>query len=147
MQKRITPFLWFDGDARKPAKFYASIFKKTKILDRSEFSSTFELEGQRMIAFNGGPHFQFSPAISFLVSCKTQKEVDHYWKKLGSKGKPGHCGWLTDRFGVTWQIVPEILEELLSDSNREKADRAHEAMMKMKKLDIAKLKKAHAGKR
>ena len=101
MRKKITPFLWFNGDARKPAKFYASVFKKSKILDSSPMSATLDLDGQHLILFNGGPHFQFTPAISLFVSCKTQAEIDHYWKKLGARGKPGQCGWLTDRFGVS----------------------------------------------
>jgi len=145
MSKKITPFLWFNGSAEQAAKFYTSVFKKSKILHSDPMSSEFQLDGQRFIALNGGPHYKFTPAVSFFVSCKTQSEVDYYWKKLSAGGKPGRCGWLQDKFGISWQIVPEILGDLLGDDDEEKSARAMKAMMKMTKLDIAKLKKAHLG--
>jgi predicted 3-demethylubiquinone-9 3-methyltransferase (glyoxalase superfamily) len=157
MQK-ITPFLWFNGQAEAAAKFYTSIFKKSKIGKISRYGDefpdkqgsvmtvSFKLEGQEFIALNGDTDFKFTPAISFFVLCKTQKEVDHFWKKLSVGGKAIQCGWLTDKFGVTWQIVPEILLKLISDKDKAKASRAMRAMMKMVKLDIAMLEKAHGGK-
>jgi predicted 3-demethylubiquinone-9 3-methyltransferase (glyoxalase superfamily) len=156
MQK-ITPFLWFDGKAEKAAKFYTSIFKHSQLLDVARYgeagpgpkgsvmTATFSLEGQEFIALNAGPMFKFTPAISFFVKCKTQKEVDYYWDKLSKGGKKIQCGWLTDKFGVTWQIVPTVLGELLQDKDREKANRVMKAMMKMVKLDIRRLKQAYAG--
>lgn len=145
MSQKITPFLWFDGQAEQAAKFYTSIFTKAKIVTVSSTSARFRLEGLEFIAFNGGPQFKFTPAISLFVSCKTQKEVDYFWKKLSAGGEIQRCGWLKDRFGVSWQIVPSILGDLLGDDDEEKAGRAMKAMLKMKKLDIAKLKRAHAG--
>ncbi len=147
MSQKIRPFLWFDGQAEQAAKFYTSIFKRSKTVSVSPMSATFRLEGQEFIGFNGGPQFRFTPAISFFVSCNTQNEVDYFWKKLSVGGKIQQCGWLQDKFGVSWQIVPSILGDLLGDDDDEKAKRAMEAMLKMKKLDIAKLKKAHAGPR
>ncbi len=146
MSQKITPFLWFDGQAEQAAKFYTSIFKKSKIVNVSPMAAKFRLEGQEFIALNGGPQFKFTPAISFFVSCKTQKEVDYYWKKLSAGGEIQQCGWLKDKFGLSWQIVPSILGDLLGDDDERKASRAMESMLKMKKLDIAKLKKAHAAK-
>jgi predicted 3-demethylubiquinone-9 3-methyltransferase (glyoxalase superfamily) len=143
--KKITIFLWYNGKAQQAAKLYTSIFKKsknTKILDSNPMSTTFTLEGREFVAFNGGPAFKFTEATSFFVSCKTQQEVDYYWKKLSAGGKIQRCGWLKDRFGVSWQIVPSILGDLIGDDDREKANRAIRAMMGMKKLDIAKLKKS-----
>lgn len=155
MQK-ITPFLWFDTQAEEAMNFYTSLFKDSKILSISRYgdtgpgpkgkvmSVTFELNGQTFYALNGGPHFSFTPAISFFVSCETQEEIDHYWNGLlEGGGKPNQCGWLTDKFGVTWQIVPTILSALLNDPDPAKANRTMKAMMKMIKLDIASLQKAH----
>ena len=141
MQK-ITPFLWFDGQAEAAAKFYTSIFKNSKIENVSPMSATFQLEGQKFMALNGGPMFKFSPAISFFVSCETQKEIDYFWKKLSAGGEKQQCGWLKDKFGVSWQIVPPILGELLSDEDDAKSNRVMQAMLKMTKLDIRKLKQA-----
>lgn len=146
MPKKITPFLWFNGKAEQAARFYTQIFKKSKLIDVNPMSATFELEGQRFMALNGGPEFKFTPAISFFVSCKSQNEIDYYWKKLSDHGKPGRCGWLVDRYGVSWQIIPSILGDLLGDPDEEKSGRAMAAMLKMKKLDIELLKKAHRGK-
>ncbi len=141
MQK-ITPFLWFDGQAEEAARFYTSIFKKSKIESISPMSATFRLDGVKFIALNGGPQFKFTEAISFFVSCKTQKEIDYFWQKLSAGGEKSRCGWLKDRFGVSWQIVPPILGELLNDEDDEKSNRVMQAMLKMTKLDIKKLKQA-----
>ena len=156
MQK-ITPFLWFDGTAEEAMRFYTSIFKNSKVGDVTRYgqagpgpkgsvmSCTFELEGQEFIVLNDGPMFKFSPAISFFVKCETQAEIDHFWDKLLAGGKAQQCGWLTDKYGVTWQIVPTILGELLQSKDAEKSQRAMRAMMQMIKLDIAALKKAFEG--
>jgi predicted 3-demethylubiquinone-9 3-methyltransferase (glyoxalase superfamily) len=145
MQK-ITPFLWFDGQAEEAARFYTSIFKKSKIESISPMSTTFRLDGVKFIALNGGPQFKFTEAISFFVSCKTQKEIDYFWQKLSAGGEKSRCGWLKDRFGVSWQIVPPILGELLNDEDDKKSNRVMQAMLKMTKLDIKKLKQAAKGK-
>ena len=145
MQK-ITPFLWFDGQAEEAARFYTSIFKKSKIESISPMSATFRLDGVKFIALNGGPQFKFTEAISFFVSCKTQKEIDYFWRKLSAGGEKSRCGWLKDRFGVSWQIVPPILGELLNDEDDKKSNRVMQAMLKMTKLDIKKLKQAAKGK-
>lgn len=155
MQK-ITPFLWFDTQALEAAKFYVSVFKKSsKILRVSRYGEgapgpkgsvmvvEFQLEGQRFQALNGGPHFKFSPAFSFFVSCKTQKEVDGYWKKLlAGGGEPSRCGWLTDKFGLSWQIVPEVLGTLMASKDAAKATRVMTAMLTMVKLDVGALEAA-----
>ena len=141
MQK-ITPFLWFDGQAEEAAKFYTSIFKDSKIVSASPMSATFELAGQKFIALNGGPQFKFTEAISFFVSCETQEEIDYFWAKLSAGGSEQQCGWLKDRFGVSWQIVPPILGELLGDEDGAKAQRVAQAMFQMVKLDIKKLQQA-----
>jgi predicted 3-demethylubiquinone-9 3-methyltransferase (glyoxalase superfamily) len=154
MQK-ITPCLWFDGQAEDAARFYTSIFKRSKIGSITRYGEgapmpkgtalvvPFTLEGQAYIALNGGPHYKFTPAISLSVDCKTQKEVDFYWDKLcAGGGQPGPCGWLTDRYGVSWQIVPTVLPKLLYGK---KAGPVMGAMMQMSKLDIAALQKASKG--
>lgn len=155
MQK-ITPFLWFDGQAEEAMKFYTSIFKNTKTGSVSRYgdagpgpkgsvmSATFELEGQKFMALNGGPHFKFTPAISFFVNCETQEEVDELWEKLSAGGAKNRCGWLTDKFGVSWQIIPTALGELLGDKDPEKSKRVMQAMLQMDKIDIEGLKRAHA---
>ena len=163
MQK-ITPFLWFNGNAEQAAKFYTSVFKKSKIhsITRCPESVTkctgqpkgsvltveFDIEGQRFTGLNGGPNFPFTEAISFVVRCKTQAQIDYYWKKLSSGGgKEVQCGWLKDKFGVAWQIVPEgLMEKMLSSKDPERVDRVMAAVMQMMKLDIKKLKAAYAGK-
>ena len=157
MQK-ITPFLWFQGEAEEAARFYTSIFKRAKLgkilhygdefphLKGKVLTVEFQIEGQDFTALNGESDFQITPAISLFVRCKTQKEVDRLWNKLSKGGKEIQCGWVTDKFGVTWQIVPELLLELLRDKDKEKAGRTMRAMMKMVKLDIAELKRAHRGK-
>ncbi len=157
MQK-ITPFLWFNNEAEEAAKFYTSIFKKSKILQIARYNENgakasgkpkgsvmtvrFRLEGQDFMALNGGPQFKFNEAVSFVVNCRTQAEVDYYWKKLSAGGKEIQCGWLKDKYGVTWQIVPNILGELLGSRNPAKSERVMEALVKMVKLDIRKLKAA-----
>jgi predicted 3-demethylubiquinone-9 3-methyltransferase (glyoxalase superfamily) len=153
MQK-ITPFLWFDHQAEEAMNFYVSIFKNSQAGKVTRYgkagpgpegtvmSATFQLEGQDFMALNGGPLYKFSPAISLFVSCETQQEVDELWTKLSAGGRPNRCGWLDDKFGVTWQIIPTILGKLLQGDDPEKAQRTMQAMLKMDKLDIAKLKQA-----
>lgn len=153
MQK-ITPFLWFDTQAEEAAKFYTSTFPNSRIVTVARYGDAgpgpkgsvmtveFELDGQRMIALNGGPQFKFTEAISLSVDCKDQAEVDHYWNKLLQGGKESQCGWLKDRYGLSWQINPTVLGEMLSDPDPKKAKRVMEAMLKMKKIDIAALKAA-----
>src|SRR5262249_1232765 len=153
MQK-ITPFLWFDGQAEEAMNFYTSIFKNSKIKRISRYgeggpgakgtvmTGSFQLEGQEFMALNGGPMFKFSPAISCLVNCQTQEEVDELWEKLSAGGQKDQCGWLKDKFGVSWQIIPTILGELLQHKDVQKAKRVMDAMLQMDKLDIAALKRA-----
>jgi predicted 3-demethylubiquinone-9 3-methyltransferase (glyoxalase superfamily) len=154
MQK-ITPFLWFDGKAEEAMHFYTSIFKNSKIGNVSRYgdadpgpkgsvmSATFQLDGQEFYALNGGPHFTFTPAISFFVNCKTQEEVDELWNKLSEGGEKGRCGWLKDKFGLSWQIIPSALGELLHDKDPRKSGRVMQAMMKMDKIDIEGLQQAY----
>ncbi|RAK60510.1 VOC family protein [Phenylobacterium hankyongense] len=153
MQK-IHPFLWFDDQAEEAMNFYVSIFKNSKILNvvrygesgpgpkGSVMTADFELEGQRFTALNGGPHFKFTEAVSFVVDCKDQAEVDELWDRLTEGGQASQCAWLKDKFGLSWQIVPTVLVELLSDPDRAKAGRVMQAMMQMTKIDIAKLRAA-----
>jgi predicted 3-demethylubiquinone-9 3-methyltransferase (glyoxalase superfamily) len=151
---RITPFLWFETESQEAAEFYTSVFPNSKITkvttrpDRSDepvLTVEFELDGQRFIALNGGPQFSFTEAVSFDVKCQTQEDVDGYWETLSEGGEEGPCGWLKDRFGLSWQIVPEVLPRLLADPDREKADRVFSAMMKMGKIEIAELERAAEG--
>ena len=151
MQK-ITPFLWFDGKAEEAARFYVSIFKNSKVVSvtRNEgpgpegtvMVASFELDGQNFLALNGGAQFTFTPAVSFLVNCQTQEEVDEFWEKLSEGGEKQRCGWLKDKYGLSWQIVPTVLPELLQDKDPEKRKRVMAAMLKMIKLDIEQLKGA-----
>jgi len=154
MQK-ITPFLWFDSKAEEAANFYVSVFKNSKIVSimrygeagpgpkGSVMSATFQLDGQDFIALNGGPMFTFSPAISFFVNCESQEEVDKLWEKLSEGGGKQRCGWLKDKYGVSWQIIPTVLGQLLQDKDREKSQRVMNAMLQMDKLDITTLKQAY----
>lgn len=158
MQK-ITPYLWFEDNAEEAAKFYTSIFKNSRVINITHYGEsaaevsgrpkgtvttvTFELEGQRFMALNGGPIFKFSPAISFLVSCETQQEVDDLWEKLSEGGQVEQCGWLKDKVGVSWQIVPNILGEMIKDKDAKKSERVIKAMLQMKKIDIQGLRKAY----
>lgn len=143
--RRITPFLWYDGNALEAAKFYCKIFKHSKVLSASSMSVTFELDGQVFYALNAGSQFKFTPAISFFVTCKDQKEVDYYWENLLKGGASSRCGWLTDKFGLSWQVVPQALGECLNGKDAIGARRAMEAMMHMVKLDVKKLKAAYKG--
>jgi predicted 3-demethylubiquinone-9 3-methyltransferase (glyoxalase superfamily) len=144
MQK-ITTFLWFNTQAEEAANFYVSIFKNSKVLSVNPMTVTFQLEGQSFHALNGGPQFTFTPAISLFVDCETQAEVDDLWKKLTAGGSEEPCGWLKDKYGLSWQIIPRALGRMLGDQDRTKADRALQAMLKMKKIDIAKLTAAFEG--
>jgi predicted 3-demethylubiquinone-9 3-methyltransferase (glyoxalase superfamily) len=163
MSNAIVPCLWFDTQAEDAARFYTGIFKNSTIGTITRYSEAgrevhgraagtvmtveFDLNGQKFTALNGGPHFKFNEAISFQIMCQNQQEVDHYWNKLSQGGDPSaqQCGWLKDKFGVSWQVVPTPLLEMLTDSDREKADRTMEAMLQMKKLDIAELERAYEG--
>jgi len=153
LRQKITPMLWFDGDAEEAARLYVSIFDDaeighvSRIPDGTTLVVEFTLAGQRFTALNGGPQYSFTPAVSFVVDCDTQEEVDRYWDLLSEGGPPEaqQCGWLQDRFGVSWQVVPRQLGEYMSDPDPEKAGRTMQAMLQMKKLDIAGLKHAHDG--
>lgn len=158
MQK-ITPHLWFDNQAEEAMNFYVSVFKNSKVGSISRYgeagtevtgkpkgtvmTATFELEGQEFMALNGGPQFKFTEAISFLVNCETQEEIDEMWEKLSEGGEKGRCGWLKDKYGLSWQIVPPVLGELLQDKDAEKSERVMEAMLQMDKIDIQALKQAY----
>jgi len=152
--KRLTPCLWFDTEAEDAARFYTSVFPNSRIVDLSRYgpaaprpegmvmTATFELDGQRFVALNGGPNFTFNEAISFQVSCENQGEVDRYWDALSDGGEPGPCGWLKDRFGVSWQVIPTVLSELLGDPDRDRSQRVMQAMLNMQKLEIDVLERA-----
>jgi predicted 3-demethylubiquinone-9 3-methyltransferase (glyoxalase superfamily) len=154
MQK-VTPFLWFDNQAEEAANFYTSIFKNSKIVKIARYGEAgpgpagsamtvvFQIEGQEFIGLNGGPHFKFTEAVSFSVDCKSQQEVDEFWEKLSAGGEEGQCGWLKDKYGLSWQVNPTVLGEMLSDPDPQKAKRVMEAMLKMKKIDIAALQQAY----
>jgi predicted 3-demethylubiquinone-9 3-methyltransferase (glyoxalase superfamily) len=156
MQK-ITPMLWFDNEAEEAARFYTSIFKNSKILSISRYGEagpmpagtvmtvSFELEGQEFTALNGGPEFKFTEAISFVVNCRTQEEVDEYWEKLTEGGEEVECGWLKDKYGLSWQITPIVLMEMLQDKDAERAQRVMRAMLQMKKIDVRALRQAYEG--
>jgi predicted 3-demethylubiquinone-9 3-methyltransferase (glyoxalase superfamily) len=153
MQK-INPFLWFDGKAEEAANFYVSVFKESKLVNVARYgdagpgpkgtamSATFDLAGQRFIALNGGPQFKFSEAISFLINCETQQEVDELWEKLSAGGEKSRCGWLKDKYGLSWQVIPKVLGEMLQDKDPKKSQRVMQAMLQMTKIDIARLKQA-----
>ena len=155
---RITPFLWFDNNAEEAMNFYTSIFKNSKIGNITRYgdagpgpkgtvmTATFQLEGQEFMALNGGPIFKFTEAISLFVNCETQEEVDELWEKLSAGAGDGQCGWLKDKFGLWWQIIPKALGEMLGDKDGAKAQRVMQAMLQMKKIDVAKLKQAYEGK-
>lgn len=145
---RVTPFLWYDGEAEEAARFYVAVFKKgSRVLSVSPMSVTFELEGQPFIALNGGPLFKFSEAVSLFVDCRGQREVDYYWRTLSADGQPGRCGWLKDRWGLSWQVVPRALQECINGRDKAGAQRAMEAMLGMGKLDVKKLRDAYRGKK
>ena len=152
---KISPFLWFNDKAEEAANFYISIFKNSRITSVARYGEAgpgpkgsvmtiaFHLDGQDFVGLNGGPHYAFSPAISFWINCETQEEVDHYWDNLSAGGQALQCGWLSDKFGVTWQVVPSILPKLLQDKDPQKSQRVMKAMLQMVKLDIAALKQAY----
>jgi predicted 3-demethylubiquinone-9 3-methyltransferase (glyoxalase superfamily) len=160
---RITPFLWFDNQAEEAAKFYTSVFSSiwgsegTKVGSIARYGeagpgqkgtvmvATFQIDGQEFVALNGGPQFKFTEAVSFVINCKTEKEVDHFWNKLCEGGEESMCGWLKDKYGLSWQVVPVILNQMLTDKDPAKAKRVMEAMLKMRKIDIPLIKKAYAG--
>jgi len=159
IQQRITPFLWFDSQAEEAAKLYCSIFKNSEMGQIVRYGDvgpgpkgqvmivTFKIEGQEFTALNGGPRFKFDEAISFVINCETQEEMDYYWDSLTADGgQESQCGWLKDKFGLSWQIVPTMIGELMSDKDPEKAGRVMQAVMQMKKIDLQKLKDAAAGK-
>jgi predicted 3-demethylubiquinone-9 3-methyltransferase (glyoxalase superfamily) len=157
MQQKITPNLWFDTEAVGAADFYISVFDNSRIVNVAHYNEAgpreagtvmtveFELDGHRFVAINGGPQFKFDEAVSFMISCETQDEVDYYWGRLSEGGEEGPCGWLKDRFGLSWQVVPTGMEELFSDPDPQRAERAMEAMLKMRKIDIAALRSATDG--
>jgi predicted 3-demethylubiquinone-9 3-methyltransferase (glyoxalase superfamily) len=156
-RQKIRTFLWFDKEAEEAARFYTSIFRNSKILDVARYGDagpgpkgsvmivTFQLDGQEFVALNGGPQFKFTEAISLMVSCDTQQEVDELWSRLSAGGAESQCGWLKDRFGLSWQIVPTALTRLLQDPDPAKSKRVMEAMLQMKKIDVAGLERAHRG--
>ncbi len=156
MSQKIKPFLWFDNQAEEAANFYVSVFKNSEVLDVSRYGEggpgepgsamvvSFRLDGQEFAGLNGGPEFKFSEAISFSIDCGDQEEVDYYWNKLSEGGEEGPCGWLKDKYGLSWQVTPRVLIELLQDEDREKANRVMQAMLQMGKIDIAKLQEAYA---
>jgi len=156
MQK-ITPFLWFDNNVEEAVNHYLSIFKNSKVEMMSRYGeggpgpagavmvAKFQLDGMEFLALNGGPHFKFTEAVSFVISCETQDEVDYYWDRLSEGGEESQCGWLKDKFGLSWQVVPSVLGQLVGDPDPEKSGRAMNAMMQMRKLDIAALQSAHDG--
>ena len=157
--QKITPFLWFDDNAEEAVKFYVSIFKNSKIGRMTRYGEegakvsgrpegtvmtiAFQLEGQTFAALNGGPHFKFTEAISLVVNCKTQKEVDELWEKLSEGGEEGQCGWLKDKYGLSWQIVPTVLSKMLQDKDPKKSERVMQALIQMRKFDIKRLKQAY----
>jgi predicted 3-demethylubiquinone-9 3-methyltransferase (glyoxalase superfamily) len=159
--RRITPFLWFDREAEEAANFYVSIFDNSRIKTVHRYGKAghethgmqagsvmtveFEIEGQPLVALNGGPHFKFTEAFSLQVSCDNQDEIDYFWSKLSEGGQESRCGWLKDKYGLSWQIVPAVLPQLLGDADRAKSERAMSALMQMKKFDIAALQRAHSG--
>jgi predicted 3-demethylubiquinone-9 3-methyltransferase (glyoxalase superfamily) len=158
--KKITPCLWFDTQAEEAAKFYASVFKNSKVGKISRYGKEgfevhgkkagtvmtveFEIEGQKFLALNGGPHFKFNEAVSFQVPCETQEEIDYFWSTLAKDGEEGHCGWLKDKFGLSWQVFPRALPEMLTDGNSETAQRVMRSMLQMRKIDLAALRRAQA---
>jgi predicted 3-demethylubiquinone-9 3-methyltransferase (glyoxalase superfamily) len=158
--QKITPCLWFESQAEEAAKFYASVFKNSKIGKISRYgkegfeihgqkagtvmTAEFEIEGQKFVALNGGPHFKFNEAVSFQVHCETQQEIDHFWSKLAEGGQEQPCGWLKDKFGLSWQVIPKALPQMLMDENPEKAQRIMKSMLQMRKIDLAALERARA---
>jgi predicted 3-demethylubiquinone-9 3-methyltransferase (glyoxalase superfamily) len=157
MKQKITPNLWFDTEAEEAANFYISVFKNSRVVDVTHYTENapreagmvmtveFELDGQRFVGINGGPEFTFDEAVSFEIHCEDQDEIDYYWERLSEGGQEGPCGWLKDRFGVSWQIVPEAMDRMLTEGTPEQIDRVVQAFMPMHKIDIAALEAAYAG--
>lgn len=157
MKQRITPNLWFDTEAEDAARFYVSVFKHARIVNVTHYTEAgprpagtvmtveFELDGQRFVGINGGPQFKFDEAVSFEIGCETQEEVDYYWERLSEGGEEGQCGWLKDRYGLSWQVVPTGMEEVFADPDPKRAERAMQAMLGMTKIDIAALRRAADG--
>ena len=157
MPQRITPNFWFDGQAEEAATFYTSVFPNSRVLSKTHYPENspgeagtvmtvlFELDGQRFVGINGGPQFKFDEAVSFEISCETQDDVDYYWEKLTEGGKESQCGWLKDKFGLSWQVVPTGMDEVFADPDPERAQRAMQAMLGMRKLDIGELRRAADG--
>jgi predicted 3-demethylubiquinone-9 3-methyltransferase (glyoxalase superfamily) len=155
MTRKITPFLWFDGNAEEAMNFYVSVFENSEALSVNRYGeagpgpagsvmiATFRLSGQDFIALNGGPTYKFTEAISFMIDCNSQEEVDHFWNKLSEGGETGQCGWLKDKFGLSWQVVPSVLGELMSGDDPDRSGRVMQAMLQMSKRDIAKLQQAY----
>jgi predicted 3-demethylubiquinone-9 3-methyltransferase (glyoxalase superfamily) len=142
---KITPFLWFDAPLAGPIAYYSSIFDSFRLLSESPMSASFEIEGQRFKALNGSPQYRFSEAVSFFIDCEDQQEVDHYWERLTRDGgAEGRCGWLKDKYGLSWQVIPKALTRYLSDPDRAKAERVLQAMLRMNKIDVATLDRAAA---
>jgi len=146
IKQKITPFLWYDSQALEAAEFYGSVFKNSKIVSASPMVVTFELEGQKFMALNGGPKFKFTEAISLFVDCETQEEVDELWEKLSKGGEKSQCGWLKDKYGLSWQIIPTLLGKLMSDPDPEKAQRVMKAILKMTKIENRLLQDAYDNK-
>jgi predicted 3-demethylubiquinone-9 3-methyltransferase (glyoxalase superfamily) len=157
LEQRIRPNLWFDNEAEKAAEFYTSVFKRSRIVNVTHYTEAgpreagmvmtveFELDGQRFVGINGGPEFKFDEAVSLEIACESQDEVDYYWERLSEGGEERQCGWLKDRYGLSWQVVPSGMEELFADSDPERARRAMDAMLGMVKLDVAELRRAAEG--
>ena len=157
MQQKIVPNLWFDTESEEAAGFYTQVFDDSRIVNVTHYTEAgprpagevmtveFELQGQRFVAINGGPQFKFDEAISFAIECEDQKEIDYYWERLGEGGEEGPCGWIKDRYGLSWQVVPTGMDELFADPDKKRAERAMAAMLKMRKIDIAALQEAAAG--
>jgi predicted 3-demethylubiquinone-9 3-methyltransferase (glyoxalase superfamily) len=157
MQQKIVPNLWFDTEAEEAAGFYASVFENSRIVNVTHYTEAgprpagmvmtveFELDGQRFVGINGGPEFKFDEAVSFAIECETQEEIDYYWEKLSEGGEEGQCGWLKDRFGLSWQVAPTGIEEVFADPDKERAERAMKAMLGMRKIDLAALRSAAEG--
>jgi len=149
--RKMTPFLWFEGSVGDAMDLYCSVFPSARVVsampgpDGKVMSATFELDGNQFIAYGGGPHLQLTPAVSICINCESQAEIDRIWGKLAEGGTESQCGWLVDRFGLSWQVIPAILPTLMGDADREKAGRTLKAMLQMKKFDIAALQRAHAG--
>ncbi len=161
IRQRITPFLWFDSQAEEAAKFYISVFENSRIKRIARYGEAgrdahgkeagsvmtveFEIDGQAFVALNGGPHVKFNEAVSFQIMCETQDEIDHFWSRLSQDGQEGPCGWLKDKYGVSWQVVPSVLPQMMTDADRSKSERAMAALLNMKKFDLETLRSAYAG--